>query len=215
MGLKDWLAKSVAGVSGYGEVMGREAVKNGVALGRRLYLGHGTRATANKVIVFEDAERLKSDGFKLYCDNPNQISPMEDTSELSKHTRACGIALAAQCAITASTSLMTAQNADTFCRSLGGAARAEVGQFDTGIGFDLIMHYLKLPRPQGVSQVLDFEHPGTNDLLSVFLREVSTHIPSGAVAFRRSGVLGYDVVAVPMADETVSSVRDATQKFGW
>ena len=33
MGLKDWLAKSVAGVSGYGEVMGREAVRSGLALG--------------------------------------------------------------------------------------------------------------------------------------------------------------------------------------
>jgi hypothetical protein len=43
VGVKDWLAKR-AGVGAYGEVMGREAVKNG--LGRWLYLGHGTGVPA-------------------------------------------------------------------------------------------------------------------------------------------------------------------------
>ena len=43
MGLRDWLAGNVAGPSAYGSVMGREAVKNGIVLGRTLYLSHGTR----------------------------------------------------------------------------------------------------------------------------------------------------------------------------
>jgi hypothetical protein len=44
VGMKDWLAKNVAGASAYGEVMGRLSVKNGYALGRQLYLGQGTLA---------------------------------------------------------------------------------------------------------------------------------------------------------------------------
>ena len=43
MGLRDWLARNAAGPCAYGSVMGREAVKNGIVLGRTLYLSHGTR----------------------------------------------------------------------------------------------------------------------------------------------------------------------------
>jgi hypothetical protein len=48
MRVKDWLANR-AGVGAYGEVMGRESVKNGLALGRYLYLGHGTHASGYDV----------------------------------------------------------------------------------------------------------------------------------------------------------------------
>jgi len=44
MGLKNWFAKNVGGAGGYGDAMGRAAAKNGLALGRTLFMGHGTQS---------------------------------------------------------------------------------------------------------------------------------------------------------------------------
>ena len=118
MGLKDWLGKK-AGSSGYGETMGREAVKNGIALGRVLYMGHGTRGTASSALVFENEDEMASAGFDLYCTDLLHQPPMEDSSELSKHTRAAGITFAATCAIVSAFSCMTEANAGMFCQSMG------------------------------------------------------------------------------------------------
>ena len=41
-----------------------ECVKNGIALGRVLYLGHGTRAMRSDKCVFENAEEMQSNGFE-------------------------------------------------------------------------------------------------------------------------------------------------------
>src|SRR5271157_201950 len=106
MGLKDWLAKNVAGASAYGEVMGRECVKNGIALGRILYLGHATRATPSVRFVFKDSEEMQSNGFDLYCKDPLHRPAMEDSSELSKLTRVVGIAFSVEVTLTAASNFM-------------------------------------------------------------------------------------------------------------
>jgi hypothetical protein len=67
MGPKDWLAGHVAGASGYGSTMGRQTVENGIALGRTLYLGHGTRSTPGGSPMFENGADMKAAGFTLYC----------------------------------------------------------------------------------------------------------------------------------------------------
>jgi len=212
MELKDWLAKS-AGVGAYGEVMGREAVKNGLALGRFLYLGHGTRATSSNVFVFEDDDQMRAEGFTLYCADPLDVPPAEDSSELSKHTRAAGIAFASTCAFSTASILMNKANATAFSRHMGESIRPELHRLNLGMMLDLLLHYTRLPRPAGVTKVLNPGEPGANDLLSVFLQEINKQI--GTVGFRRTGVLGFDAIAVPLVEETVKVVSAATQKFGW
>jgi hypothetical protein len=206
------VAKS-AGVGAYGEVMGREAVKNGLALGRTLYLGHGTRATPSAVLVFENQDHVKTEGFTLYCTDPVRLPPAEDSSELSKQTRAAGIALAAHCSITAAYNFMKEANAEMFSRSMGDSTRTAMRQLNLDLTFDMVNHYLRLPRPVGVTQILDLEKPGLNDLFSLFLQEINKQ--NGPVGFRRTGALGFDLIAVPLAGETVQTIRGATQKFGW
>jgi hypothetical protein len=212
MGLKDRLAKS-AGVGAYGAVMGREAVKSGLALGRTLYLGHGTRATASDVFVFEDDDHMKAEGFTLYCADPLHMPPAEDSSELSKQTRAAGIALAAHCSFTAAHNFMKEANAATFSRSMGDSVRTEMSELNLDITSDMVDRYIWLPRPAGVTRILDMEEPGTNDIFSVYLQEINKQ--NGTVGFRRRGVLGFDTIAVPLAEEIVKTISAATQKFGW
>ncbi len=213
MGLKNWLAKNIEGVSGYGQVMGREAVMNGVALGRTLYLGHGTSPVRSDLFVLEDDKHMQSEGFTLYCADPLNKPPLEDSSELSKHTRAAGIALACQCAITAAYNFMAEANAGTFSGSMGDSTRRELRQQGADITFESVMQYLKLPRPTGITQVVNLQRPGANDLLAAFLKGVSEQFRG--VGFQRTGILGFDLVACPLAETTVLAVRAAAVQNGW
>lgn len=116
VGLKHWLGKNVAGASGYGNTMGREVVKNGIALGRTLYLGHGVRGPGSDSIVFEDSAEMLAAGFTPYCSGPAN-RPVEDASDLSKHLSAVGITFAYKCATTAAFNFMKVPNATSFSRS--------------------------------------------------------------------------------------------------
>jgi hypothetical protein len=213
MGLKNWLAKNTAGVGGYGTAIRAEVVKNGLALGRILYLGHGTRATPCEVVVFEDSEHLSAEGFTLYCPDPLNRPSLEDSSLLSTHCRSVGIAFAAHCTFTAAYNLMKQANASVFTRSMGASTR--VAMRNSGVSPELLNHYNKLARPTEITKVLNMEKPGTGDILSMFLIEASKHSPHGTVGFQRTGILGFDVITIPLAEETVKMVNAATHKFSW
>jgi hypothetical protein len=209
------MAKNVVGVSGYGAAMGREAVKNGIVLGRTLYLGHGTRAKASNAYVFEDEGLMRSEDFEPYCMDMIHRPPMEDSSELSKHSRTAGIAFATHCALTASSNFMQEANVHAFHRSLGSGTKEELLKLGLGITFDHILHYLGLPTPPGVTQVVSFEEPGTSDLLGVVLREVAAQVRDRAVVFQRAGSLGFGAIVVHLAEDTSRVILLATQKYGW
>ena len=215
MGLKDWLGKNVAGVSGYGAVIGREAVKNGIALGRMLYLGHGTRSTASDMFIFEDDNHMKSEGFELYCPDRRRKPPEEDSSELSKQTRAVGIALAVRLALTAASNFFQKANCQDFNRAMGSSNGTELRERNLGFTLDEVLYYLKLPVATKVTKVVNLQMPGTDDLMAVFLEDVSKHHRNGFVGFQRTGMLGFDVTAVPLAEQTSLKIREASQKFGW
>jgi hypothetical protein len=215
MSLKTWMARNFAGVSGYGNTMGREVVKNGVALGRTLYVGHGTIPTGPAVSIFENGPELARGGFTPYCPDPTSRPSLEDGSELSKHLQIAGITFAATCAFTAVSNCMKDANASTFTRSMGGTIRGELENSTSGIMPELLNQYARLQRPAEVTKVLNFNEPGTDDLLSILLEEAVSQSQAGPVGFQRRGVLGFDAIAITLAEETVKKIRRATSEFGW
>jgi len=215
MGLRDWLAKNVSGVSGYGETMGREAVKNGIAVGRVLYLGHGTSSHHSDVFIYESIDELKAAGYEPYCGNDLQRPPMQDSSKLSIQARACGVAFAVQCCMTAAQNFMQPSNAANFNRSMGAGSKQEFENQRSAVTSDMVLEYLRLPRPDGLSKVLNVDDPGSNDLFGAFLLALSRQGDGRAVAFPKTGVLGFDAVVVPLATETIQSISGAAPKFGW
>jgi hypothetical protein len=197
--------------------MGLEAVKNGQALGRTLYLGHGTRGMASRAIVFENQAEMLAAGFSAYCadpasvyDDPASTPPMEDASNLSRHLRALGISFATMCSHAAAHHMMKAANAVSFTQSL---LRSTAGQLSSGITPDLLSDYF------GTSHdgcLLNLEKPGTNDLLSALLQHaVNKSGGAGAIGFQRNGPLGFAAYTVPLMTETFGAVGAATQQFGW
>jgi len=199
--------------------MGREVVKNGVALGRTLYLGHGTRATQSPcgqaAVVFENSAEMRAAGFTPYCKAPMDQPPLEDDSELSRHLRVAGIAFAARCAFMPAKIYMKEENANSFTYSMGRVALDQLGLLRSPLPPDMFFHYIDLPGPSG-SIFLNQEQPGTNDFLSVLLGEAVKQVGIGAVGFQRSEpFLGFRSFAVPLVVETVKMVEAATQQFGW
>jgi len=78
-----------------------------------------------------------------------------------------------------------------------------------------LLRFVNLPATKGVPQSLNLEQPATNDVLGVYLKELSKQTPLGSVGFQRTGILGFDTVAVPLAEETVPKIREACEKFHW
>ena len=212
MGIRDWVAKNVAGPSAYGEVMGRESVKNGLAIGRTLYLGHGTGGQTEQ-LVCEDEKEMTTLGYHPYCAEPGNRPPMEDSSELSLQTRIAGIALAAQMNIVCMQNFFKEPNGVEFGCGLVRSLKEELAKLALAISFPDVAKYTQLPMPAHVTKVVNVKQPGTDDELSIYLTEIRRR--TGPVCFQRTGLLGFDSIVVLLAEETTKVIAEARHKFNW
>lgn len=220
MGLKNWFAKNVAGAGAYGGAIGRSTAENGLALGRVLYLSHGTYPGTVTDWVFDDVESMIAKGYRVYCPNafecpdPSERPPMEDRSKLSILTRAAGVAFAAKVAMNAAHCFSDEENYRKFKSSLGSANASYLSLHGSDVPLPLIEQFVLLPVPKTLAQILDLNKPGTDDLFEVFLKEISNQ-NDVAVGFQRSGPIGFDTWVVTLAEETVSSIQRAASEFKW
>jgi hypothetical protein len=215
MGLKNWLAKNVAGIGAYGGVIGREGSKNGLALGRTLYLGHGTHTGKPSSCVFENTESMSSDGFSVYCSDPTRMPPNEDSSQLSILTRAAGVGFAARVASNTANCFSNAENMRTFRRSLAASTALYLEQNSPDVPMELLLNFMNQEVSPTVTKVLDLKRPGTGDLFGTVLIEVSNQHKGASVGFQRRGVLGFDHWVVSLVEQTISAIERAAQEFGW
>ena len=214
MGLRDWLGKQV-GASGYGNAIGESVIENGLAVGRTIFLGHGLRpGWPDHSRIFDDGAQMEGEGFQPYCKDPLNRPPLEDKSELSKQSRALGIALASRIGMAATKNFFRdSARREEFNRSLGQRVRDTLGTHSSDFSFEEVLRYVKIPTDVRVA--LNLENPGTDDLLGVFLEELGNHGGVNTVGFQRGGVLGFDAIVVPLAQETVINIQAAAQKFSW
>ena len=165
--------------------------------------------------MFEDDVAMSAAGFTVCHPDPLNLPTADDSSELSKQTRIAGVAFASQCAIIAASNFMRASNADLFNRSLGDTVRNGLSQSDLPFSFADVTRYLRLLRPGTVKRVLNPQEPGEDDFLRLIMEEIARSCCDGAIAFSRTGSLGFDVVAVPLATQTVNAINAASRQFGW
>jgi hypothetical protein len=215
MGLRDWLAKNVAGAGAYGDSMGRSTAENGLALGRTLYLGHGKHTGVPSRFFFDDAESMISHGYSVYCDDPSRMPPNEDYSQLSVLTRAAGVAFAARVAMNAAQCFKNPENLSNFRKSLGASNAAYLSKNSPDLPMEIFTQFVRLEVPRGITQVLDLKWPGSRDLFGIILLHVSEQHEGASVGFQREGILGYKASVVPLVEETISAVQRAALEFSW
>jgi hypothetical protein len=216
MGIKNWFANTVAGADAYGESMGRSTAEQGLALGRVLYLGHGTSKANHGIHLFDDAETMVVNGFYPYCSDPEKKPPLENSSRLSALTRAAGVAFAARVAMNAANCFTKKDNLSKFRRSIGAGNTAYLKENCPELRMDLVVEYVNLEAPPTVSSVLDFKAPGTDDLLGVFLDDIVRRRKSTEhIAFQRGGILGFDTWVVPLVEQIILKTQQAGREFDW
>ena len=215
MGLKNWLARSVAGVDGYGNTMGRSTGENGLALGRTLYLGHGKSERKTIDCVFENAESMVKQGFDLYCRDSSKLAPAADSSNLSVLTRTAGVAFATTIAMNTANCFSNPENIRSFCRSIGSSNAAYLKEASPDIPMELFTQFLKIEVPPSVTKLVDLDRPGSGDLFGVYLLEISKRSGLASIGFQRRGILGFDDWVTTLAEQTVTAVQGAARQFGF
>jgi hypothetical protein len=158
---------------------------------------------------------MKGQGYTLYCNDPQQPPPVEDASELSLRTRAAGVAFAAVVAINAANCFSSRENVNQFCRSLGQGIGSRLREMNSGLTWELVLEYSKVQQPPNTTKIVNLANSGTGDFFGAILQAVANRSRGESVGFQRSGVLGFDLLTVPLAEETVSKIQQAAREFGW
>ena len=79
-----------------------------------------------------------------------------------------------------------------------------------------LLSYIASFERSGISSVLNIDKPACGDLLEHFIfRAVKVSGTTLRYGFTRTGLTGFDVVAVPLVVETLASIADVTLQLKW
>jgi hypothetical protein len=223
MGLKNWLAGKVAGPQSYGDVMGRHAREHGSALGNVVFLSHGIGPGGGPTEIFDTSVDMEGAGFKRRFSEITEIplsSLREDERLLFRSLQRAMVSFAFIVNSNGALQNMRRENTSKFRSGLGPSLlksmvecglveKIETAQSD-------VLHYANSVSSATTPTVLNMERPGSGDILEQFIK--SAVAVSGVklrYGFTRTGLTGFDLVAVPLVEETLKSIAGATLQYKW
>lgn len=223
MGVKDWLAGTVAGPKGYGSAMGREARKGGSALANALFISHGTGPSGGQSIILDTPEEMIAAGFKPRSETTFKIvldSLTDNERALLKNLQVGMISYAFIVNSNGALQNMRRENTSKFRNGLGPAmlqSMVDCGLFSKYEDAQAdVLSYIKLMNTISASAVLNMEKPGSGDVLERFImKSVQTCESTSCYGFTRTGVTGFSFVAIPLVEETLKSIVAATVQYKW
>ena len=215
MGIMDLLGKA-SGASGFGSAFGRSVFDNGLALGKTLYIGHGTnKATSGAVAkFFNDSDEMRSAGFELYCPDLENWKPVDLSATMTIHCCVASMAIGSHLGMFCARYFKRESNKSDFNRAMGAGTGDKLRQSKDGITVDLFQSYMALPIPNGTKFVNE-SVPGEGDLVGFFMNEVAKRCTTHPVGFQRAGTLGFGKSAIALMNDTIKGFEDAIAKFHW
>ena len=223
MGVKDWFAGKVAGPQSYGDVMGRQARENGAALANVVFISHGTRRNVGATTIFDTAADMEAAGFTPRFTEIVKLDLNSLTKDEQLVLRSLTTAMMSFAFIVSSNAAlqyMTHDNTSKFRNGLGPSllrSMVECRLFDRIEAAQAeVVSYANSMDSKSTSAVLNMERPGAGDVLEQFIvRAVELSGSRLQHGFKRTGVTGFDLVAIPLAQETVKSIYGATVQYKW
>jgi len=223
MGLKDWIAGNVAGPQLYGNTMGPQAREAGSALANVVFMSHGIHPAKGPTSIFDSVEVMKAAGFIPRFAEIKSI----DLEKLN--TEELAVLKSLQTTMISFVFILNSNGALQYMR------RDNTSKFRNGFGPSLLkamvdchlyeniesartelLSNIKSFEASGIQSVLNMDKPACGDLLEHFIvRAVKVAEARLRYGFSRTGSTGFDVVAVPLAEETIKSIAGATQKYNW
>ena len=223
MGLKSWLAGKVAGPQSYGDVLGQQAREGGSALANTVFMGHGTKPNGGPTIIFDTAADMKAAGLKPRFEEIAEIDLAALTEEerlLFKNLQTAMISFAFMLNSNGALQIMRRENTSKFRNGLGRSllrSMVDCGLFSkTEAAQAAVLSYVNSVDFGSTSNVLNMEKPASGDLLEQFIiRVVQLSEAKSRYGFTRTGLTGFDIVAVPLVEETLKSITGATIQYKW
>lgn len=223
MGLKDWLAGKVAGPQRYGDVMGRQAREGGSALANVVFISHGVRPIGGQTTIFDTPAEMEAAGYKprfteIVAIDSGSLTKNEQLLFRSLQTAMISFAFIVNS--NAALQYMRRENTPKFrnglvpsllrsmveCRLFDKIETAQAG----------VLFYANTVNSASASIVLNVDRPASGDILEQFiLRAVAVSGSRLQYGFTRTGLTGFDIVAVPLAQETLKSIYGAATQYKW
>lgn len=215
MGIMDLLGKA-SGASGFGSASGRSVFDNGLALGKRLYIGHGTdKATSGAMArFFNDSDDMRSAGFALYCPDSESLQSVDLSATMAIHCCIASMAIESHLGMFCASYFRRESNKRDFNRAMGAGTGEKLRQSKDGMTVELFQSYMALPIPNGTKFVNE-DVPGEGDLVGFYLNEVTKRCAAYPVGFQRGGMLGFGEPAIALMNDTITRFEGAIAKFHW
>lgn len=223
MGLKSWLAGSVSGPQGYGTACGPRAREGGSALANLLFISHGRGDAGKPPSIFDAAQDMEAAGLhpRFSAIVPIKVSSLDQDERLLLRSLQIGmIAYAFLVNSNAALQYMRRDNTSKFRHGLGPAvinSMVECGLFDsTELAQGALLSYMDSVGAASARTVFNRQKPASGDLLEYFIaRSVRVSDCSYSYGFVRTGPTGFDVAAVPLVEETLRAILEATDQYKW
>ena len=223
MGLKDWLAGKVAGPQSYGDVMGRQAREGGSALANVVFISHGARSTGGRTTIFDTPAEMEAAGYKPRFTEIVEIdlhSLTKDEQLLLRNLQTAMISFAFIVNSNAALQYMRRENTSKFRNGLGPSllrSMVECRLFDRiETAQTEVLSYANAVNSASGSTVLNLDRPASGDVLEQFIvRAVAFSGSRLQYGFTRTGLTGFDLVAVPLVQETLKSIYGAATQYKW
>lgn len=223
MGLKDWWAGNVAGPKTYGYCMGRQAREGGSALANVVFISHGARLTGGPPTIFDTQAEMEAAGYRPRFSEIVAIdlgSLTKDEQLLYRSLQTVMISFAFIVNSNAALQYMRRENTSKFRSGLGPSllrSMVECGLFDRiETAQTEVLSYASLVNSASASTVLNLDKPGSGDVLEQFIvRAVAASGSTLHYGFTRTGLTGFDLIALPLAQGIVKAIHGAVTKYSW
>jgi hypothetical protein len=222
MGLKDWLAKG-SGPKGYGNALGGPTREAGSALANIVFMSHGIEPNGSPTTIFDTAADMEAAGFAPRFQEIIEIDLPSMTLEeqlLFRNLQTAMISYAYMVNSNGANQYMRRDNSSKFHKGLvpsllrsmvhyGLFSKVEAAQ-------TAVTPYVSWSDAARLCVILNMEKPASSDLLEHFIvRAVSLCQAKLGYGFARTGLTGFDVIAVSLVEETLKSIFGATRQYNW
>jgi hypothetical protein len=203
--------------------MGRHAREHGSALANMVFMSHGARQGGGVAAVFDTAAELQAAGFKPRYQEVTEIelsSLSEEQQLLFTSLHVAMISFAFVVNSNAALQNMRPESASKFRDGLGPSlfqSMANCGLVHGAEGArSAVLAHAKSAMSAGARTVLNLQRPASEDILEhLILRAVAVSGAKAGYGFVRTGATGFDVVAVPLVQETLRSIAGAILQYKW
>ena len=186
-------------------------------------MSHGSESRGGRPIIFDTVNEMEAAGFKPRFEAIKKInldSLTGDEQLLFRSLQTAMISYAFMVNSNGALQNMRRDNTTKFRNGLGPSllkSMVDCGLFDSMEKARIeLLAYIKSFKSAPISTVFNLEKAASGDLLEHFIvRSVEVSGAKSRYGFVRTGLTGFDLIAISLVEETLKSIVRATLQYKW